>query len=589
MRAALLGVSSSLSGRAWRARLEDDSAALALAQRTGLPELLARILAGRGVGEEDAAAYLAPTLKSQLPDPSVFADMDKAAERLAAAVMTGEPIAIFGDYDVDGATSSALLHRFLSAAGAPPLIYIPDRIAEGYGPNAPALLKLAQSGVKVVVTVDCGTMAHAPLAAAKAAGLDVIVADHHQQGAALPEAFAIVNPNRTDDLSGQGALAAVGVSFLLAVATNRALRAAGHYGRRGTPAPDLMSLLDLVALGTVCDVVSLRGLNRILVMQGLKVMGQRRNTGLAALAAVAGVKEGASAYSLGFQLGPRVNAGGRVGRADLGARLLTTSDADEAAALAAELDVLNRERQAIEAAVLDDAVGRAVGQTRPLTLVAAEGWHPGVIGIVAGRLKERFGRPAFVIALDDAGLGKGSGRSMAGVDLGAGVAAAVEAGLLINGGGHAMAAGLTVRAEAIPALHDFLDARLGSAIAAAPDGRQLAVDGMLAASGVTVASADEAARAGPYGPGNPEPVFAVPHVRIVHADVVGAKHIRVVAADASGARVRGIAWRALEGPLASALLQSKGRPLHLAGKLKADAWNGERRPDLTLEDAAWAA
>ena len=441
-----LGVERSLSGKRWRQRAVDDRAGLALAQQMGLPEIVGRLLAARGVGIESAERFLTPTLRELLPDPSHLRDMDKAVERVVRAVTTGELIAIFGDYDVDGATAAALLQRFFAAIGCRARIYIPDRQREGYGPNVPALQRLRAEGAAIAITVDCGTTAHAPLAAAAKAGLDVIVVDHHVAEPALPPAFAIINPNRLDEASPHGVLAAVGVAFLLVVGINRALRQAGWYAQR--PAPDLVQWLDLVALGTICDVVPLTGVNRALVAQGLKLLQRRGNIGLAALADAAAVGERLEAYHAGFILGPRVNAGGRVGQADLGARLLATDDAVEARAVAEQLHTLNAERREIEARVLAQAIAQVESGDRsaPLVFVAGEGWHPGVIGIVASRLKERYNRPACVSAIAD-GIGKGSGRSVAGFPLGPAIIAARQAGLLVNGGGHAMAAGFTVTAE----------------------------------------------------------------------------------------------------------------------------------------------
>ena len=583
-----LGVERSIGGRRWRMAATPEGAGAAIAQRLGLPELVGRLLAARGVGIDDAASFLDPTLRDFLPDPSGFRDMDKAVARLVRAICDGEPIAVFGDYDVDGATSAALLHRFAAAVGAPLRLYVPDRIAEGYGPNEAALLRLKAEGAAVVVTVDCGVTAFAPLAAAAAAGLDVIVVDHHDSEPTLPPAVAVVNPNRLDEtaeIAGRyGRLAAVGVAFLLIVALNRALRRAGWYGV-ARPEPDLMQWLDLVALGTVCDVVPLTGLNRAFVAQGLKVMARRGNAGLAALADVAKLSEPPGAYHAGFVLGPRVNAGGRVGAADLGARLLATDDAAEAARLAARLDDLNRERRAIERAVLDAAMAQAEAATGgAVVLAAGEGWHPGVIGIVAGRLKERFGRPACVVALAD-GIGRGSGRSVAGVDLGAAVIAARQAGLLINGGGHAMAAGFTIAADKLPALAAFLADRLAAAVVDRVP--FLAIDGALGPAAATPELAAEIARLGPFGSGNPEPRFAVPAARVVRADPVGADHVRCVLAGGDGARLDAIAFRAFETGLGQALLQARqATALHVAGHLRAETWQGRRRVQLFIEDAA---
>ncbi|HLO76156.1 MAG TPA: single-stranded-DNA-specific exonuclease RecJ, partial [Magnetospirillum sp.] len=458
--AAFLGVERSVTGRRWQAAPGDSRLAMTLAQRLGVPEVVGRALAARGIGLDDAELFLSPQLKHLLPDPSHLRDMDKAAERLARAVMDGQAIGIFGDYDVDGATSSALLRIFLESVGATVHVHIPDRITEGYGPNAPAMLRMRDDGVGVVVTVDCGTTAYAPLAAVAEAGLDVIVVDHHEAEPELPRAYALVNPNRLDEDSPHGHLAAVGVTFLVAVAVNRVLKQAGWY--QGRRAPDLMQWLDIVALGTVCDVVPLKGVNRALVTQGLKVMAKRANVGLSALSDVAGIRERPDAYHLGYVLGPRVNAGGRVGEAELGTRLLATDDPAEAQEIAKLLDGYNKDRQEIEAAVLQQAMELVEGHADdglPLVVAAGEDWHPGVIGIVAGRLKERYNRPACVIALDG-GEGKGSGRSVPGLDLGAAIIAARQAGVLKAGGGHAMAAGFTVLRERLDEFRAFLADRL---------------------------------------------------------------------------------------------------------------------------------
>ena len=589
--AHFLGVERSLTGRAWVSRLADDRLALAISQREGLPEIVARVLAGRGVAPEDCAAYLNPSLKNLLPDPSSLLDMDAAARRVADAIMHGEKVAVFGDYDVDGATSSALLKRFFKAAGHDIRIYIPDRIREGYGPNAPALMELRDDGYKLVVTVDCGTMAHKVLGLAADAGLEIIVIDHHQAEPALPPALALVNPNRLDDTSGQGTLAAVGVAFLFLVAINRALRDGGWYATHDEP--DLLALLDLVALGTVCDVVPLVGLNRAYVAQGLRVLARRGNIGLKALADVSRLEGTPAAYHLGFLLGPRVNAGGRVGRADLGARLLTTSDTGEAAAIAAELDRLNKERQAIEAQVLEEALAQvdmALGASRrnaspPVILAASKGWHPGVIGIVAARLKERYERPAIVVALDGKGEGKGSGRSIQGVDLGRAVTAALESGLLVNGGGHAMAAGLTVREDKLEDLTEFLESRLAGDVLTASESKALRLDGALSARGANRALYDLLEQAGPYGAGNPEPRFALPAMRIAHVDLVGGAHVRCTLTGEDGARLKAIAFRAAETPLGKALLDRGTGSIHVAGRLKADDWRGRHDVQFNIEDA----
>ncbi|HLI13405.1 MAG TPA: single-stranded-DNA-specific exonuclease RecJ [Alphaproteobacteria bacterium] len=582
--AAFLGVERSLLGRRWRQRAADDRAALALAQRLAVPEPVARVLAGRGIALDGAESFLNPTLRASLPDPFHLRDMNVAATRIADAVMSAEPIGVFGDYDVDGATSAALLQRFFAALGVPVRLYIPDRLREGYGPNAPALLRLRAEGLRLVVTVDCGTAAHDPLAAAAAAGLDVIVVDHHVAEPKLPVATAVVNPNRLDEESPHRQLAAVGVAFLLVVAVNRVLREAGWYRMRCEP--DLMQWLDLVALGTVCDVVPLTGVNRALVRQGLKILARRANPGLAALADIARIDEAPGAFHLGFLLGPRVNAGGRVGEADLGVRLLTTTDPAEARALAARLDIYNQERQAIEAAMLEEAVAKVEAMPAgSIVFAAAEGWHPGVIGIIASRLKERYSRPSFVIALEGA-IGKGSGRSVSGIDMGAAVIAAKQAGLITNGGGHAMAAGLTLASARISALREFLEDRIGAEISEKRVVPTLALDGalsLMAARRDLVALLEQLQ---PFGSGNAEPVFAVRDARVVRADVVGSGHVRCILSDPGGGRLKGIAFRCAETPLGKALLRMPALPLHIAGHLRVDAWAGPDGVQLVIEDAA---
>jgi len=583
---AFLGVERSLGGRRWRQRRADDRQGLAIAQRFGIPELVGRLLAARDVTIDSAASFLSPTLRELLPDPAGFRDMDRAVERLLQAITRNEKIAVFGDYDVDGATSAALLHRFFAAIGVAVRLYIPDRLIEGYGPNAPALLRLREEGVAVVITVDCGITAFAALGAAEAAGLAVIVLDHHVAEPQLPPAAAVVNPNRLDETAGHRQLAAVGVTFLLVVALNRALRAAGWYGH-GRAEPDLKAWLDLVALGTVCDVVPLTALNRALVGQGLKVMAWRGNIGLAALADVAGLKETPGAYHAGFVLGPRINAGGRVGAADLGVRLLTTADPAEAAALARQLDALNTERRALEQAVLDAAIAHVEGQRTPeraLVFASGAGWHPGVIGIVAGRLKERYGRPACVVATAD-GIGKGSGRSVSGLDLGSAVIAARQAGLLINGGGHAMAAGFTVAAERVADLAAFLNERMASA-AGGPVVPLLDIDGAIAGAAATPELAQMVERLAPFGSGNPEPRFAVTDLRVVRGEVVGDGHVRLLLAGNGGTRLKAIAFRSADGPLGQALLSGGGAPFHLAGNLRPDNWQDREGAQLIVDDGA---
>jgi single-stranded-DNA-specific exonuclease len=588
--ATFLGVERSICGRRWRLRNGDAHEAQVIAERLALPEIVGRLLAQRGIDCNHAPGFLAPRLRDQLPDPSHLRDMDAAVERLIRAVREGESIAVFGDYDVDGATSAALLARFFAAVGSQIRIYVPDRLREGYGPNAPALLRLQAEGARVVVTVDCGTTAHLPLAEAVDAGLDVIIIDHHVAEPLLPAAIAIVNPNRLDEESPHGSLAAVGVAFLLVVAVNRALRQAGWYAN-GRAEPDLMGWLDLVALGTVCDVVPLFGVNRALVAQGIKVARHNANPGLAALAAVAGVSEPLDAYHLGFLLGPRVNAGGRVGAADLGARLLATDDPALAAEFARRLDGYNLERREIEARTLEAAIAavEAAAQSPVLVFAAAEEWHPGVIGIVAARLKERYERPACVVALAD-GIGKGSGRSIPGLPLGPAVIAARQAGLLINGGGHAMAAGFTVAAEKLDALRRFLSERLGDGLDGEKLVAELSIDAALSLAAAQGALIDHIARLAPFGAGNPEPRLAFPGVRVIHTEAVGSGHLRCTLADPLGeARLRGIAFRVADTPLGHFLVETRGVAIHVAGHLRRDSWRGGDAVQLSIDDAAPAA
>ena len=584
---AYFGVARSALGRRWVELPVDPSLALAIAQRLNTNEIVGRLLAAREVALDSALAYLNPTLKHDLPNPSVVTDMDRAAARLADAVVRGEQIAIFGDYDVDGATSSALLARFFRAVGVEATVYIPDRLSEGYGPNVAAMTKLARDGARVIVTVDCGTQAHEALAAARTAGADVIVCDHHLPGETLPIAHAIANPNRHEDSSGLGQLAAVGVAFLLCVAVSRALREAGWFATRA--APDLRQWLGLVALGTVADVVPLSGVNRAFVVKGLEAINGGTVPGLAALKEVAGLKGAVETYHLGFVLGPRVNAGGRVGRCDLGARLLATDDIAEALALARELDELNRQRREIEQTALDEAVAMVEAdaglRAAPVLVVAHDGWHPGVIGIVAGRLKERYRKPAIVIAIND-GVGKGSGRSLNGVDLGSAIVAAREAGRLINGGGHAMAAGLTIEPKQVEAFAAFLAEQLTLDCSISMDGKHLWIDGALSPSGATAELCDLIARCGPYGAGNPEPVFVFAGVRVAHAAIVGEHHVRCVLAGGDGGRVAGVAFRSVQSELGPLLLNSKGRPLNVAASLKAEEWQGNVRVQAIIKDAS---
>jgi single-stranded-DNA-specific exonuclease len=584
---SFLAIERSVCGRRWRLRAGDELEGQAIAERLALPEIVGRLLAQRGIDRNHAPGFLAPRLRDQLPEPSHLRDMDAAVGRLVRAVCEGETIAVFGDYDVDGATSAALLARFFAAVGGRTRIYVPDRLREGYGPNTPALLRLHAEGARVVVTVDCGTNAHLPLAEAAAAGLEVIVVDHHVAEPLLPRAAAIVNPNRLDEDSPHGALAAVGVAFLLVVALNRALRRAGWYvGDRREP--DLLQWLDLVSLGTVCDVVPLAGLNRAFVAQGIKVARRNANPGLAALAAVAGVNEPLDAYHLGFVLGPRVNAGGRVGAADLGAQLLSTDDPALAAEFAQRLDTYNQERRDIEARTLEAAVAMVEGaaQSPVLVFAAAENWHPGVIGIVAARLKERYERPACVVALAE-GVGKGSGRSIGGVPLGPAVIAARQAGLLINGGGHAMAAGFTVAAEKLDALREFLVERLGDGLEHERLIPELRVDAALSLAAAQAELIGHIERLTPFGAGNPEPRFVLSGVRVVHAEAVGSGHLRCALADPlDTARLRAVAFRAAGTPLGQFLAETRGAAVHVAGHLRRDNWRGGDTVQLAIDDAA---
>ena len=582
------GVSRSILGQPWRWR---GAAADAGDEGFKPDDLVTQLLLARGVIREELERHRAPTIRGFMPDPSIFRDMDRAAERLADAVEAREPVTVFGDYDVDGATSAALLIRLLRQLGCDPAAYIPDRLMEGYGPSGEALVRIARGGAKLIVTVDCGAQAFEALDMARAAGVDVIVVDHHKCASQLPDAHALVNPNRLDEVdeaAAHGHLAAVGVCFLLGAALVRTLRGRGFFETR--PEPRLVDLLDIVALGTVADVAQLRGLNRAFVTQGLKVMAQRRNVGLSALIEASRLKKAPNCTDLGFALGPRINAGGRVGKSDLGVRLLTTEDADEAKEIAAELERLNEERRAIETMVCEAAEALCNAQgNRAVAVVAAEGWHPGVIGIVAGRLKEKLGRPALVIALDEHGVGKGSGRSISGVDLGAAVLAAKDSGLLVAGGGHAMAAGLTVERDQIEVLGEFLDERLSADIARGRDDRALLLDAVLAPGGICPDLCDALDAGGPYGAGWPAPRVAAGPVRIVKADVVGNGHLRLIVAGDDGRRIKAIAFRMAESALGQAMLAAPAhRKLWVAGRIKHDDWGDRPSAELHLEDAAWA-
>ncbi|MES1983538.1 MAG: single-stranded-DNA-specific exonuclease RecJ [Pseudomonadota bacterium] len=554
-------------------------------------DLVTQLLLARGCDRDDVEMHRIPTIRAFMPDPSLFQDMDRAAERIADAVQSGEQVTIFGDYDVDGATSAALLIRLLRDLGLTARAYIPDRLMEGYGPSGEALVRLGAEGSSLIVTVDCGAQAFEALAMAREAGVDVIVVDHHQCASALPLAHALVNPNRLDE-SVEGAafghLAAVGVAFLLGAALIRALRARNWFAAR--PEPRLIDLLDIVALGTVADVAQLRGLNRAFVSQGLKVMAQGRNIGLVALMEASRLKRAPLCHDLGFALGPRINAGGRVGKSDLGVRLLTTQDPDEAREIAIELDRLNEERRAIEGDVQAQAEALSATQhNRAVAVIAGDGWHPGVIGIVAGRLKEKLGRPAIVIAVDEHGVGKGSGRSISGVDLGAAVLAAKDSGLLVAGGGHAMAAGLTVAKGGVEALAEFLDARLSADVTRAMGAKSLLIDAVLSPGGVNPDFVTAIEQGGPYGTGWPAPRIATGPVRVIKADIVGTGHVRAIVAGDDGKSIKTVAFRQAETDLGRAILGApRDRRLWIAGRAKIDDWGTRPAAELHLEDAAWA-
>ena len=580
-----LGVERSAAGQPWKWRRSSEPGLT-------MDVLVDELLLARGVERADLERHRKPTIRDFLPDPSCFQDMDKGAKRLADAIAAGEKVAIFGDYDVDGATSAALLVLLLRRLGADPMVYIPDRLMEGYGPSGPALVELKRRGASLAVTVDCGAQAFDALQDAKDAGLDVIVVDHHQCATLLPVAFALINPNRLDEGelgASHGHLAAVGMAFLLGVALVRELRERGFFA--GREEPKLIDLLDLVALGTVADVARLHTLNRAFVTQGLKVMAGRQNIGLGALAEAARLVKPPSCRDLGFALGPRINAGGRVGKSDLGVRLLTSTDPEEARSIAAELDRLNEERRAIEMQVCEQALEQVDKLNgAPVLTVMGAGWHPGVIGIVAGRVKERFGRPAIVIAETEDGTGKGSGRSISGVDLGAAVLAAKDNGLLVAGGGHAMAAGLTLAPGGLDAFRDFINERLASDVERSIDGRALLLDALLAPRGVAGELCDALDAAGPYGAGWPAPRVAAGPARLLRTGIVGDGHVRGLACGDDGKSFKWIAFRSAATELGQALLSSPGdKRWWLAGTIKRDEWNGGNAAEMHLEDAAVAA
>ena len=580
-------IARSLTGRRWIWRSAEDRVGLGITQRAGVPEIVGRLLAARGIGVEAATDFLEPTLRALLPDPSRLADMDVAAERLADAAHRGETVGVFGDYDVDGACSAALMTTLLRTLGCTVHTHVPDRMTEGYGPNAPALRDLALRGASLVVCVDCGTAAGDALTALDGRA-DAIVLDHHKAEGPPPPILATVNPNRLDDGSGLSLLCAAAVAFLAAVATVRCLRRRGFFAARAEP--DLLGLLDLVALATVCDVMPLTGVNRALVAQGLRVMARRERPGIAALLAIAQKQGRLSAMTCGFGLGPRINAAGRIAEADLGLRLLLCPDPAEAAALAERLDTVNRQRQEVEASMLDVAFRDAEAQAaagRAVLVVSGAGWHPGVVGIVAGRIKERFNRPACVTGVTE-GVAKGSGRSVPGIDLGAAVIAARQAGLLTTGGGHPMAAGFSLPAAGLAAFQAFLDERLAQA-ADLPTAADLLVEGALTVPGATMDLAAQVARLAPFGAGNEEPVFVLHRAHVLRADRVGREGTTIrsfIEGEGGGPRLKAMLFRARDGALADWLLARSGVPVHLAGQLRLEEWNGTAGVGFAIVDAA---
>lgn len=587
-RRTFLGIEKSVTGHRWVERLDLRSAntALAMTQKHGVPELIARIMAGRGVGENEAPAFLDPAIRDLMPDPRTVTDLEKVAARLADAIFAKQPVAIFGDYDVDGAASSALLSRFLTHLGVPHEIYIPDRIFEGYGPNPLAMEELAKRGAKLIVTVDCGTNSAAAIAAGRAAGADVVVIDHHQAGGALPEGVSVANPNREDDLSGLGYLCAAGVVFMVLVDVTRQLRAAGK-----GDLPDLLAMLDLVALATVCDVVPLVALNRAFVVKGLQVARRLSNPGLAALVKVARVGEPLNAFHFGFVIGPRINAGGRIGDAALGARLLTLEDNSKAMEIAAKLDQLNAERQAMEKIMLEEAEGSvgfdlAGGGGPPVIVTAEEKWHPGIVGLIAARLKEKARRPAFAVALNANGIGTGSGRSVPGIDLGRLVRKAVDQGILVKGGGHAMAAGITVERARLGDLRAFFEAETSAAVEQLIADAELEMDGALSAGAATLDLIDSLERAGPYGTGNPAPLLVLPNHRLAHVRIVGNGHLSVSLVAGDKSALQAICFRAMGTPLGDFLQENTGQIVHVAGTLSVNHFNGRKTVQLRIADAA---
>jgi single-stranded-DNA-specific exonuclease len=585
-----LDVARSVSGRRWVPRLEDERLAEAISQRYELPEILGRVMAARGVALDDAEAFLNPTIRSLMPQPSALRDMERGAQRIADAIIAKTKIGIITDYDVDGVSSGAIFKLFLKCVGSDATIHVPDRLTEGYGPSEFAVKSLKEQGCELLLTLDCGVLAHDPLAHAAELGLATIIVDHHQASEILPEAYAVINPNRQDDISGFGYLCAAGVVMILVATINKLLRAAGHYTRE-RPEPNMLQWLELVALATVCDVVPLKGLNRAYVTQGLKIMSRRENLGLAQLSDISRLKRSPDVYALGFVLGPRLNAAGRIGHADMALELLTTKDKGRANQLAQELELLNRQRQAIEMRVVDAAVIQAeaaLGKEHraSVLVVTNDNWHPGVVGLAASRLKDRYQLPSFVLASNPKkGLASGSGRSIVGVDIGAAIRAAHEAGVIVKGGGHAMAAGLTVEIAKLGALREFLEGRLASSVSGAAE-NTLAIDGALTATGATLDLIELLEQAGPYGAAHSSPMFAFPAHKVVYADPAGADHIRCTLASPDGSRIKAIAFRAMGTELGELLLSERKLPLHIAGRLTIDEWGAKRVPSIQIEDVA---
>ncbi|NOZ33072.1 MAG: single-stranded-DNA-specific exonuclease RecJ [Alphaproteobacteria bacterium] len=584
-----LNVSNSITDRRWTDRLNDAGSrtAMAMAQRHAIPEILARILAARGVELDETEAFLAPTIRELMPDPSVLVGMEQAVERLAGAILSGEKVALFGDYDVDGACSSALMVRFLGGCGLEPLVHIPDRIVEGYGPNIPAIDALIDAGATLLVTLDCGTTSVAALTHAVERGIDVVVIDHHLAHGDLPPALAVVNPNRADDLSGLGHLCAAGVTFMVLAGLARHLR------KTGASPPDLMAMVDLVALATICDVVPLKGLNRAFVRRGIEIMHRGDNAGIVALAMAARISGPVSAYHLGYLIGPRINAGGRIGDASAGAKLLATAHEHEAFEIAQRLNELNAERQTIERRAVEEAVAVADaeigdGEGPAVLVVASPDWHPGVVGLVAARLRERFGRPAFAVAQNSAGGGTGSGRSIPGVDLGAAVLAAVDDGTIEKGGGHAMAAGISLNPDQLGPFRAAMQTALGAQVAEKMKLRSIAIDAALTARSLNIDLLTEMERAGPFGAGNSTPVLALPAHTVSYAKVVGkGGHVSATLRAGDGASIRAIAFGAADTPLGHALLEAPGGPpLHVCGTASINVWQGRSEAQFRVLDVA---